>query len=593
PKRLLPKAFHLTNSCVLLIFFLFWLDIFFNYFNLTGKSLVSMLVVVPLRILMMAGVLATIPELTSGEHYFLNVKRFLKNARQYWLLYFFFSALFVMTHMFLAINSFIPARFEIYHVFTHFDILIGYFLLQTVFYGKYLEPLKLQSRPIRLSLAEGLTLLGLYALKLVVFYFPYYYEHSVIELPRFAALGIIYLDFLMLTYLALGITHSYPEVVKKYSPDKEIFFINPLGGGIFYYISSMFLPHHTPAFIVLRALTPKGYSFREFSFKSWHPHFYAENKLVAITCFTSNCSDAYRIGREFRERGCKVVLGGPHVTYMHEEALDYCDSVVLGEAESVWQEIVTDYEQGTMKQIYRGTALENCHELIHAELLKSPPAMIRDFLETTRGCKFRCSFCAVPSLSEGKVRTKSIQDLVQLLRRVKTECKNVAFIDNNIYSDPGYARELFKAIKPLKLRWTTQCTIDVAKNEQTLKMMRDAGCVGLLIGFEISEGSFEKSQGGKLSMVDHFQAYAQRIRKQGIKIKAHFIFGFESDRLRNLLKFWKFCFSIHPMVTIVSVLTPFPGTKVHTDMLREDRITDLNWRNYGGHTLVFRHDYIN
>ncbi|MCA9403201.1 MAG: B12-binding domain-containing radical SAM protein [Candidatus Omnitrophica bacterium] len=593
PRPLLPAAFHLTNSCILLIFLAFWLDVFFNYFNLTGQSWISAVLIVPLRILMMAGILATIPELASREHYLINRRRFIKNARQYWPLYAFMAAILVLIHMGLVVGGLIPPRFEIYHAFAHFDILIGFFLLHTVFYGKYLEPMKLPGRRVRLSGSEAATVLGIYGLKLFCFYLPYYYQNAVIELPRFASLFIIYLDFLLLAYLAQAMVRTYPELEAEYNPDKEIFFINPLGGGIFYYISSMFMPRHTPAFMVLRALTPEGYRFREFSFKTWHPHYYAPNKLVAITCFTSNCSDAYEIAQEFRRRGSTVVLGGPHVTYMPEEALEFCDSVVLGEAESAWPEIIADYEAGAMKQIYRGHALDNCHELIHAELMKSPPAMVRDFLETTRGCKFRCSFCAVPNLSEGKVRTKSIDDLVQLLKRVRTEYREVTFIDNNIYSDPGYARELFEAIKPLKMRWMTQCTIDVAKNEQTLKLMREAGCQGLLIGFEISEGSFEKQQGGKLSMADNFRIYAQKIREQGIKIKAHFIFGFDSDRLRNLIKFWRFCFSIHPVVTVISVLTPFPGTKVHTDMLREDRITDLNWRNYGGHTLVFRHDHIN
>jgi len=219
--------------------------------------------------------------------------------------------------------------------------------------------------------------------------------------------------------------------------------------------------------------------------------------------------------------------------------------------------------------------------------------VIKDVLETTRGCKFKCKFCTVPSLSSGLVRRKKIDDLVELIKKIKHRHKHVLFIDNNIYNDPAHAKELFTALKPLRIRWSTQCTLDIAKNDKMLKLAKESGCRNLLIGFEIAEGSFEKDQGGKLSMVEQYYHFAQKIKKMGINIKAHFIFGFDSDSFKNIFKFWKFCFSIQPFATVLSILTPFPGSALYDEMVEKDQITNLNWRNYGCQSLVFRHAKMN
>jgi len=590
---LFKKSFEITNSCLIFVFLLFMIDIQFAHWNFNKSGYLSALLLIPIKIFMLGGIFGTVIELSSHEEYLISVRRFLKNAKQYWLIYFFISTMVLMFHMFLSVNRFISPRFEIYHVYAHFDLIFSYIIILFIIYGKYLQPNKLNIIKFRISFQNFLCILVLHTAQLFFFYLPYYFLSSWIDIPRISSLMVIYLNLWSNIYIAGSILEQYPDIKNKFSPKNEILFINPLGGGIFYYFSSMFMPHSTPAFIVLRALTPKKYKTREFSFKTWHNSYYSSGKLVAITCFTSNCCDAYKIASEFKKRGSKVVIGGPHVTYLPEEALNYCDSVVIGEAESAWKDIIADYENGSLKKFYRGVALDNCHELVHKELLNSPPCVIKDFLETTRGCKFKCTFCMVPGLSDGKVRTKPIFELVELLKKVRTEFKYVTFIDNNIYSDPTYARELFKAIKPLRLKWSTQCTIDIAKNAETLQLAKEAGCNGFLIGFEISEGSFEKTQGGKLSLADHYLDYAKKIRAKGIRIKAHFIFGFETDRLENLFRFWKFCFSIRPYITIMSVLTPFPGTKVYEDMIQQDRITNLNWRNYGCQSLVFRHDKIN
>jgi radical SAM superfamily enzyme YgiQ (UPF0313 family) len=164
------------------------------------------------------------------------------------------------------------------------------------------------------------------------------------------------------------------------------------------------------------------------------------------------------------------------------------------------------------------------------------------------------------------------------------------FIDNNIYSDPGYVKELFTALRPLRIKWNSACTIDIAKNQETLKVVRESGCDMLLIGYEVSGGSFERNQGGKFAMAQKYIEYTNVLKKAGIKIKGGFIFGFDSDSVKTLFQLWQFCFSVMPWITSLSVLTPLPGSGVYRDMLAQNRIINLNWRSYTAtRELVIRH----
>ena len=219
--------------------------------------------------------------------------------------------------------------------------------------------------------------------------------------------------------------------------------------------------------------------------------------------------------------------------------------------------------------------------------------MIKDFLETTRGCKFHCDFCTIPALSGGRVRRKPVEDVVVLIKKMKRKYRIFTFLDNNIYNDPSYARALFKALRPLKIKWGSFCTIDIAKNDEVLKLAKESGCQVLTFGYEISESSNEKDKGGKFAMARKYLEFTRQVKKAGIRVKGNFVFGFDSDKWKSLFILWKFCFQVNPLLTGITLLTPLPGTRVYEDMLRENRILNLNWHDYGSYKFVFKHKYFN
>lgn len=593
PQSLLKKSFDILNSCLVLVLVTYLVDVIYARLLYLNRGFLAMAVVIPAKIYIYSGIYGMLIELGAGEELVVRLHNFQKNAREFWRVVLPVMGLPAVVHIFAEFLSLNPRATSLYAFYAHLNVLLSYLVAWILIKRKYLRPQGLPERKVRVNMRSAATLLLLYFMQLFVFYLPYNLNTGNFELTRITALWAHYLQWLVFLYAVAIMLRQYPEIEKNFVFEKEIYLINPAGGSIFFYLITLISRSYPTVFAILKALTPKHYRFREFNRHSWGERYYAGGKLVAITCYTSTSSDAYRIAMEFRRRGSTVVMGGPHVTFMPEEALEYCDSVVIGEAESVWPELIRDYENRSLKKRYVGVPLEECYSIVYEELLNSSPAIIRDSLETTRGCKYHCRFCAIPGLSHGRVRTQPVSQVVALLRKIRPTFRHVLFNDNNIYTDPVYARELFNAIKPLRIKWSTQCSIDIAGNEEMLRLAKESGCHTLLVGFEISDASAEKQQGGKLAIADKYREYARRLRKMGIAIKAHFIIGFESDCFKTLLRIWRLAFAMQSTFTVISVLTPFPGTAFYDDMVRQDRITNLNWRNYNCQHLVFQHERLN
>jgi radical SAM superfamily enzyme YgiQ (UPF0313 family) len=343
-------------------------------------------------------------------------------------------------------------------------------------------------------------------------------------------------------------------------------------------------------FAVLRALTPTKYRIIEFITEGWHERYYCDNALVAITCFTSNAHRAYHIAKEFRAKGAKVVIGGPHATFHPHEALAFCDAVVTGEAEGIWEKVIHDYETGKLSGIYKATDTNNedFYTKTHHYLMNAPGHISSAYIETTRGCKFNCDFCAIPTINERKLRHKPIELVIKHLTYLsKIGIQKVGFRDNNIFADPTYAKQLFTAMIPLGIRWSACASIDIGNDEEALRLARKSGCDELLIGYEIAPGSSLSATSGKFSMAKKYIDFSDTIRRHKIKIKAHFIFGFDEDTWRTLLGQLQFTWRIRPHLTALSLLTPLPGTPIFEKYLRDHRIASLNWTNYSMHNCIF------
>jgi hypothetical protein len=588
----LVDSLEILHSFFLAVFIPFILEIpvislFFSAQSLQFLLPFIFLILLPVKIAVYAGIYGGLAVLASQKEYILTGPLFWVQVKKFWGPY---AALqsFLFLIQFLSFILLPSLDYTYWNIFLEpvGVMALCVFILKRDYFTKKQPSLLRVQVPIR----SALWLLSLVAMQISCQLLLKQW-HLKPPMPAvFLSLASKYIHALMIIFFYSLIFQASSYRDQHPQPKKELLLINPLGGGsILELLTSVILRFYPPVFVVLSALTPPDYTVRSFSRVFWRSRYVRSGRLVAITCFTSNCFEAYKIAKEFRAAGSTVIMGGPHVSFIPQEALEFCDSVVIGEVEGIWREIIADHENNRLQKIYQSRpADKTVHEEIYQKLLTAPPEIIHNYLEATHGCKFRCSFCCVSALCQGQVGHKTVEQVIALIKRLQAKYKVITFIDNNIYSDPAYAKQLFTAIKPLKIKWIANCSIDIAANEPVLKLARESGCQALLVGYEISNYSLEKAQGEKFALAERYVELTKRIHKTGIRVEGHFIIGFDSDRPQDLLKYWRCCFRIFPHWTSLSVLTPLPGTRLYRELLEEERILNLNWRNYSCYWPVFQ-----
>ena len=323
-----------------------------------------------------------------------------------------------------------------------------------------------------------------------------------------------------------------------------------------------------------------------------------EADLVGITAMTTTVQRAYEIAAHFRQRGIQVVMGGMHVSCLPEEALPRCDSVLIGEAEILWPTLLVDFEHKQLKPIYRhADGLPSLAELPRPNwnLYENKNYLPVHFVETTRGCPINCEFCAVTSAFGGKYRNRPQADVLAELRgltpfdRGTFSLKNcVFFVDDNILSNRAYAREFLPRIADLKLNWFGQASLNIASDPEILKLCREGGCKGLFMGFESLSDETIASMGKRVNHPKQYFEVVQKIHDEGIGIDGSFVFGFDTDDERVFDRTLEFVLKAKIEVTYFSILTPYPGTRLHKRLVLEDRILTHDWSLYDANHVVFK-----
>jgi radical SAM superfamily enzyme YgiQ (UPF0313 family) len=356
--------------------------------------------------------------------------------------------------------------------------------------------------------------------------------------------------------------------------------------------------YHIPnALLTLWAITPRDY---EVVFQSrkpfWRQGVVAPGSLVGISSLTASAPEAYRWADYFRNRGAYVVMGGPHPTALPEEALEHCDSVVMGEVESVWDDVLRDFENGRLQRTYRGVPLPDFFDRAFPRYMELDPLTLRMAgLVIARGCKYRCDFC----MNDGSpVRPIRIEQAIALLKRMNRFPLRIPYFSalsiatDNVFSVPAFAKELFRAMIPLRLRWAGQSSIDISFDEEALALARQSGCTGLFLGIETVEPKrFVKTSVSRLagepariaSEEDLIQAI-RRIKAHRIPVVGSFIVGLDdhgpADYLRLGRFFWRTFLRSRFFFIALTILTPFPGTQLYRRLEAEGRLLTRDWKKY-------------
>lgn len=342
------------------------------------------------------------------------------------------------------------------------------------------------------------------------------------------------------------------------------------------------------ALYILKGLTPPEHEVKIIEEETCHIDLDQECNLVAISCMTANAPRAYELCQEFKKRGKTVVLGGVHPTILPDEALQHADSVVVGEAEGVWETLLKDFQSNNLKIKYHNPVPElkkyvpkDFSKIIKKRLFNLIPIM------TTRGCPYNCDFCCVTNLFGKKIRHIPIENVVRDIK--ESGAKNFIFLDDNIFSHPKYAKALFKAIKPFKIKWVGQASVSLlVRDKELMQLASESGCKVLFFGIESVYEEQLKSMRKAIKKIEHLERALKQIKKMGILIHASMIFGFDNDTKEVFNETVRFLIRNRVSTVSFNVLTPYPGTKVYEDLKNENRLTTSDWRYYDHNTVVFK-----
>jgi len=347
--------------------------------------------------------------------------------------------------------------------------------------------------------------------------------------------------------------------------------------------------------MVLAGLTPPEWEISIVDENLGAPDYSAMPRpdLVGITAFTSQANRAYEVAAYFRSLGVPVVMGGIHATMCLEEVMERVDSVVTGEAESIWPEVLEDARHGSLKRRYDGGLAEiDDVPLARHNLLNTGYTF--GAIQTTRGCPLNCTFCSVTAFNGAHYRLRPIPDIVREFQLIR-EKYVLAVDDNLIGTRPEHiarAKDLFRAMAQANLlkEWVAQTTINFADDEELLSLAAKAGCRGVFIGFESLSQEGLRKIGKKFNLLKgrDFRASVQRIQRHKILVVGSFIIGLDIDEPGIGKRIAEVASRYGVDILNTLFLTPLPGTRLWDQMKSEDRIA-LNrfpedWKYY---TLTF------
>lgn len=310
--------------------------------------------------------------------------------------------------------------------------------------------------------------------------------------------------------------------------------------------------------------------------------------IIGMTVITGSAKRSYALAAQFREQGITVVLGGPHVTLLPDEASKYADAIVTGYAEQTWPQLLRDFKLGELKLRYDQNIdldLSNM-PFPHRHLLPKSSYITQNVFEATRSCKHACDFCVAPTAWGRGPYQKPISDVIADIKHCNA--KKLIFIDLNLISDRDYATSFFEALIPLKVRWFGLSTMLITKDDELLDMACRSGCSGLLIGFESISGSNLKDSKKGFNKPGQYKEAVRKLHDRNISVMGCFVFGLDGDTPEVFKETADFIIDANIDLPRFAVATPFPTTPLYNRLEQEKRIITYDWELYDGQHVVFQ-----
>lgn len=302
-----------------------------------------------------------------------------------------------------------------------------------------------------------------------------------------------------------------------------------------------------------------------------------DSDVIALSVETFAARRAYHLAQKYKTGKNRIVMGGFHPSAVPDEALAYCDTVLIGDAEDTWPAYLADLKEGKEQRRYVSS---NALPLTKIDFNSTAFCGKRynkiGLVQFSRGCKFNCDFCSIHSFYPCKVRQKALDVIIQEIQGVKE--KILFFIDDNIFLDEGSAIELFRAIKPLKKKWACQISMDVAFHDEMLQMMKDSGCILVLIGFESLNPDNLKLMNKVANLrIAQYEKAIRNIYAHKLMIYATFVLGYDYDTRASIDATLQFAMDHKFAAANFNPLIPMPGTRLYDRLETQDKLLYPKW----------------
>jgi len=295
--------------------------------------------------------------------------------------------------------------------------------------------------------------------------------------------------------------------------------------------------------------------------------------LVAMTVQIFTARRAYEIAAEFRERNIPVILGGIHPSVVPEEASQFADSVFIGDAELLWEDVIKDARNKKLKKLYRSRpGIAQDGTIPDRTIFKGKGYLPLSLIQYGRGCRFSCSYCITSLYFE---KTCFYREVDRVIREIESHPGKLwFFVDDNFVSEKELAKELMKAMIPLKIKWVSQASIEMVSDPELMKLMQQSGCLGHVMGFEsiTEEGLLSMNKQQNLESGLDYNEMIRIIIDHGMAIWAAFILGHDEDTPESLLDILEFSLKHKFAFAAFNVLMPYPNTELYKQLKAENRL---------------------
>jgi radical SAM superfamily enzyme YgiQ (UPF0313 family) len=353
---------------------------------------------------------------------------------------------------------------------------------------------------------------------------------------------------------------------------------------------------------IIASLTPDNWDI-EIIDENFSQFKYKKCDLVGITACTASANRAYGISKIYKDKNIPVIMGGIHASFRVDEAIQYVDAVVVGEAEGAWSQVITDFKSNKLKKIYKSKEIDLSHMPIPRHDLFDKRYFL-GAIQTSRGCPMDCEFCSVTAFNGHTYRQRPIEDVLNELEIMPK--RRIFFLDDNIIGYGKKASEralkLFKGMieRKIKKEWMCQASLNFADDEEVLKYAAKSGCKTVVLGLEAQNTESLEEANKKLNLrmgIKNYEEIFKKINKHGIAVIGAFIYGFDSDTPGILSKRTDYITRSVIDAIQTTFLTPLPGTRLFDKMQKENRLLYKNfpadWDYFDGNEVVFKPKLMN